>query len=154
LFRFYIPLEQQIVKSIEPEIYKTNGPKSETNNSELILIVEDDDINYFFFEELFSETNHSVIRAIDGLQAVDLVTTDKNIQLVLMDIKMPKMNGYEALKKIKEIRPELPVIAQTSYALYDDIVKINQAGFDDYISKPIVREKLMEIVKNHLSMNA
>jgi CheY-like chemotaxis protein len=79
-----------------------------------------------------------------------MVESNPEISLVLMDIKMPVMNGYLATKKIKKLRPDLPVIAQTAYALVGDREKAIQAGCDDYISKPILEEKLIEMLKKYL----
>ncbi len=154
IFKFYIPLEFEERRILISDIPEKNVHQKKNSSSELILVVEDDDINYFFFEELFSQTNYKIIRAKDGIEAVDLSASDKNIKLVLMDIKLPKMNGYEALKKIREIRPDLPVVAQTSYALYDDVVRINQAGFDGYISKPIMKDKLLEVIKVNINQKS
>ena len=73
-----------------------------------------------------------------------------NIDLVLMDINMPVMNGYDSTKQIKKIRPKLPVIAQTAYAIAGDMEKSLSAGCDDYITKPINKKQLMEKVEKWL----
>jgi len=70
--------------------------------------------------------------------------------LVLMDIKMPDLNGYEATKLIKKFRPELPIIAQTAYALYGDDIKAKEAGCDEYITKPIRKKELFELIDKYL----
>ena len=90
--------------------------------------------------------NFNIIRAVNGQEAVDICINNSNVDLVLMDIKMPVMNGFEALEKIKAIRPELIVVAQTAYSSSDDEERIFKAGFYGYITKPINREKLFAII--------
>jgi CheY-like chemotaxis protein len=75
--------------------------------------------------------------ADDGEKVISSVKKHSEINVVLLDIRMPKMNGFEIFKIIKELRPELPVIAQTAYAFSEDKTRIKAAGFDDYITKPI-----------------
>jgi CheY-like chemotaxis protein len=115
-----------------------------------ILIAEDEIVNYMFLEVLFEETGAILIHAGDGRQAIDAVKTNPDINIVLMDIKMPNINGLEATKQIKAIRPQLPVIAQTAYAMQDDEYKALQAGCNDYISKPIDANKLISLMKKYL----
>jgi len=115
-----------------------------------ILIAEDEIVNYMFLEVLFEETGATLIHACDGQQAIDAVKTTPAIELVLMDIKMPNVNGLDATRQIKAIRPQLPVIAQTAYAMQDDEYKALQAGCNDYVSKPIDANKLIGLMKKHL----
>lgn len=111
-----------------------------------ILVAEDDNINFLLFEKIIQLKNYTIIRAFDGQEAVDICANNPAIDLVLMDIKMPIMNGFEALEKIKAIRPELIVIAQTAYSSNEDEEKIYNAGFYGYLTKPINREKLFEMI--------
>jgi CheY-like chemotaxis protein len=115
-----------------------------------ILIAEDEIVNYMFLEVLFEETGAVLIHAADGRQAIDAVKANPDINVVLMDIKMPNINGLEATKQIKAIRSQLPVIAQTAYAMQDDEYKALQAGCNDYISKPIDANKLISLMKKYL----
>jgi len=112
-----------------------------------ILVAEDEDINYQFIEELLAPTGASVVRAVNGEEACRLVAENPSFDVVLMDIKMPKVSGLEATKKIKSLFPALPIIAQTAYAFSDDREKAIKAGCDDYIAKPIQGDKLLELVK-------
>jgi len=116
-----------------------------------ILIVEDDITNSAYVEELLSSTGIKLLHAWDGSNAVELVKNNSSISLVLMDIKMPAMDGYEATRLIKQIRPELPVIAQTAYALSHDRAQILQAGFNNYISKPIPQKILLDLMADYLN---
>jgi len=116
-----------------------------------ILIAEDERTNYLFLEALLKRTNAILIWAETGNTALEAVQKDSAIDLVLMDIKMPEMNGYEATHEIKKIRPQLPIIAQTAYALAGEKEKILSAGCDDYLSKPIMGKILLEKIDNYLN---
>lgn len=115
-----------------------------------ILIAEDDNINFTLFQKMMQTTNYTIIRAVNGLEAVNTCIANPEIDLVLMDIKMPLMDGFEALEKIKEIRSELPIIAQTAYASEKDREKIENAGFSGYLTKPINREKLFSLISDYI----
>lgn len=118
--------------------------KNEYNwQDKTILVAEDEDINYIFIEEALLDTNARVIRAENGIEAVSCIKEQK-IDMVLMDIKMPQMNGFEATKIIKEYNKNIPIIAQTAYALAGEKEKILASGCDDYISKPILQNVLLK----------
>tara|TARA_R110002050_G_scaffold98121_2_gene203897 strand:+ start:12349 stop:12762 length:414 start_codon:yes stop_codon:yes gene_type:complete len=114
-----------------------------------ILIAEDEEFNYLYLAEVLNEFNVELYRAKDGLSAVERCQSNLEIDLVLMDIRMPVMDGYTATKEIKKIRPELTVIAQTAYAMESDRKRALEEGCDDYISKPIKRDDLIKIVDKH-----
>jgi CheY-like chemotaxis protein len=118
-----------------------------------ILIAEDEKTNYLFLEALLKRTKAELIWAETGKSALEACKNDDSIDLVLMDIKMPEMNGYEATPEIKKIRPNLPIIAQTAYALAGEKEKILSAGCDDYLSKPIMGKVLLEKIDNYLNQN-
>ncbi len=143
-FRIILPVKEAEHKS-QPEI---KLPEAKTvvrtaNGKKVILVAEDEELNWFFIEQVLSRYNYKLIRVENGKEAVDIRRNNNNIDLVLMDIKMPVMNGYEALEQIRKIKPKLPVIAQTAYALPNDIEKMKLV-FDDYITKPINRQLLIE----------
>ncbi|WP_140485316.1 ATP-binding protein [Flavobacterium sp. GSA192] len=146
-FYFSIPLQYAkvghiVVKPIrEKEVVKSEN--------KVILIAEDDNINFLLFQKMMQKMSYTIIRAHDGQEAVDICINNSDIDLVLMDIKMPVMNGFEAIEQIRSIRPELPIIAQTAYSSSEDKVKIKKAGFDDYITKPLNRERLFELINTY-----
>lgn len=144
-FFFTIPF-----KHAEGVLYKQEIllPNKNTNNL-TVLIAEDEDINYFYLEEILSNIKIKILRAKDGKEAVEICQSNSEIDLVLMDIKLPVMNGFDATRNIKTFRPHLPIIAQTAYAMADDQEKVLEAGCDDYISKPIIRENLMALIAKH-----
>jgi CheY-like chemotaxis protein/nitrogen-specific signal transduction histidine kinase len=116
-----------------------------------VLVAEDDEINYFYIKEIFRGTGAQILHAVNGREAVEMVEKNDKIDIVLIDIKMPVMNGYEAIKMIRELRPELPIIAQTAFALSNEMLKAFNAGSNDYISKPFKKEQLLSMVVKHLT---
>jgi PAS domain S-box-containing protein len=116
-----------------------------------ILVAEDDDLSFMLMEELLSGLNIHIIRAINGLEAVEICRTNAHIDLVLMDIKMPIMDGYEATRQIKSIKPNLPIIAQTAYSTNADKSKAVACGCIDFISKPVKRELLFSKIEVQLA---
>jgi len=113
----------------------------------VILIAEDDAISFKYFEILFRRFQVKLLRACTGEEAVAIADKHPEIALVLMDLKMPGMNGLEATKHIKEKHPDLPVIAQTSHALSGDAHRALQAGCDDYLTKPINKNILLKTIE-------
>jgi CheY-like chemotaxis protein len=110
----------------------------------VLLIAEDDESNFFVLEVVIKKTTGAkVIRARNGKEAVDFCRENPSISLVLMDIKMPVMDGLEATKIIKSFRPDLPVIAITAYAMSGDEQKAIAAGCNDYLAKPVSMKSLV-----------
>jgi signal transduction histidine kinase len=115
-----------------------------------ILIVEDDITSFLLFEQIFERTQCSILHAENGEIAVDLVKKNPDITVILMDMKMSVMDGFEATKIIKKIRPSLPIIAQSAYAFGSEIEKIKSVGCDHYVSKPIKVADLLKIVSKYI----
>ncbi|MFW6226522.1 MAG: response regulator [Bacteroidota bacterium] len=115
-----------------------------------ILVVEDEEINFYYIKESLEETNANLLYAENGYAAIEACQKNQAIDLVLMDIKMPLMNGYEATAKIKTFRKDLPVIAQTAYALSGERKKSLAAGCDDYLTKPIKPSVLINTLSKFL----
>jgi CheY-like chemotaxis protein len=115
-----------------------------------VLVAEDDDLNFMFIEEMLSETKIKLIRAKNGLEAIDAVKNNSEIELVLMDIQMPFMDGYQSTREILLIKPHLPIIAQTAFALASEKELSFKAGCIDYISKPLDMEELLIKIKKYL----
>jgi len=127
-------------------------PKDNIYNWEgkTILVAEDEEDNFRYLEVALSISNASLIWARTGTEAVDIFRRIENIDLVLMDIKMPEMDGYAATKIIKKQSPEVPVIAQTAYAMSEEREKSIEAGCDDYIAKPIGYEDLLNTIHKYV----
>jgi PAS domain S-box-containing protein len=115
-----------------------------------ILIAEDTESNYQFLKVILAKAGANTIWAKNGREAVDICRSGKKIDLVLMDINMPEMNGFEATALIKAEMPDLPVIAQTAYASHNDMERSQRAGCDDYIEKPIRRPLLFSKMNRFL----
>lgn len=111
-----------------------------------ILVAEDEDSNYDYLRELLSSTDVTLVRAINGEEVVKKFLREK-FDLVLMDIRMPKMDGYEATRKIKQVDPDIPIIALTAFGMFDDESKCRMAGCDDYIAKPFAPRDLALLKK-------
>jgi signal transduction histidine kinase/CheY-like chemotaxis protein len=120
-------------------------------NMRPILIVEDDKTSYVLIKEFLKPLNVEIHHVTDGKDAINFIKINPDIRLILMDIKLPFMDGYEATKVIKQINPKIPIIAQTAYAMIGDREKALGAGCDDYITKPLDLKKLQELVKPYLS---
>jgi two-component system cell cycle response regulator DivK len=119
-----------------------NGRSKPKNNLKTILLVEDQKYNLLVLQKMLERMGISVIPAENGQVAVEICKGDDELDLVLMDLKMPVMDGYHAMVEIKKIRPGIRIIAETAYALAGDDKKILAAGFDDYLPKPITKESL------------
>lgn len=145
VFFFTIPY---ILTAPQPtDIARNYDFKDKMEMEQKILIAEDDDLNFKYLEIILSRLNVNIVRAMDGQEAVDKIFSDDSITLVLMDLKMPVLNGYEATRMIKEKKPTMPIIATTAYALSGDKEKAFEAGCDEYISKPISRKDLFQKIE-------
>jgi PAS domain S-box-containing protein len=141
-FNIQIPIE--IMK--EPEIEIVANPLH-VNKALPILIVEDEVTNRLFLRILLERYGFDVVEVADGRQAVDTILSSVKFSVILMDIKMPVMNGIEATRQIKAIDNTIPIIATTAYAMSGDEQSVLDAGCDDYISKPIVKDVLFSKLK-------
>ncbi|MBN1990455.1 MAG: response regulator [Bacteroidales bacterium] len=148
-FFFILPL---IIPNINNNLITERNEWIQTNSfaGKTILVAEDEEINFMFIKEILNITSANVIRAKNGQEAIALVESNPSIALVLMDIQMPIVNGYQATKAIKKMHPELPIIAQTAYAMAEDKVKGAVVGFDYYLSKPIKPEELIDTLHSFL----
>ncbi|MCF8346664.1 MAG: response regulator, partial [Bacteroidales bacterium] len=145
--------------------YKPAGESTPSNNNKspeipkadaalTILVAEDEEMNYLYIEALFEdelESDCNLIHAKNGNLALD-ICLENHIDLVLMDIKMPVMNGNTATLKIKERFSDLPVIAQTAYSTESEKVEAMKHGYDDFMSKPIDKDRLFEIINKYVSI--
>ncbi|HPE43901.1 MAG TPA: response regulator [Bacteroidales bacterium] len=127
--------------------------QQDEDRNNMVLIAEDEDTNFFVLDLFIRKSfNLKTIRVINGVEAVETYKNHPEITLVLMDIKMPVMDGIEATKRIKAINPDIPVIAITAYALAGDEQKLRKAGFDEYISKPVQKRELLRKVNKILGL--
>lgn len=141
VFYFTIPL----IAVKTPTQITTKGDSKEINFSwqdKILLIAEDVQSNYHLLETLLKKTGINIMWVKNGLKAIEMTKKTKGIDLILMDIQMPVLSGYEATKEIRKTHKDLPIIAVTAFALEGDKEKILNAGCDNYISKPIRSKEL------------
>ena len=136
-----------IISDINPE--ESNAE----NKIYTVLIAEDEEINYLYFETILDNMYGDKIRLLhakNGKQAVEICEINSEVDLVLMDLKMPVIDGYNATKLIKELNPDIGIIAQTAYPLQNEQNKALQAGCNDFISKPIKKEAFFKMLNKYL----
>ncbi|RKE04279.1 PAS domain S-box protein [Marinifilum flexuosum] len=148
---FYFKLNDVVTIPDSKECEMLSSIKPPNLKSKSILIVEDVEINFDLLEEILIPTQAKILWAKNGITAVGMVQSHPEIDLVLMDVKMPHLDGYHATKKILEQKPSVPIIAQTAYALKGDRQKAIDSGCVAYITKPIDRVKLFELLQNHIA---
>lgn len=145
-FFFTIPLNQDLKTK---ETTNSEAKAQGSIKSKTILIVEDVEASFELLKAMLKSTEANLLWAKNGEEALTMCEDNPKIDLILMDINMPIMNGYDATRLIKAKRPELPIIAQTAYAIIGDKEKSLDAGCDDYISKPIKKQHLLKLLLKH-----
>lgn len=149
IFSFAIPWKEAPVAEVKLSKLQKIVPKFNWADR-TFLVVEDNESGYKLIQNYLMSTEATILHAENGAEAVSMVNTLKNIDLVLMDLQLPVMNGYEATRLIKIKRPNLPVIAQSAYAMTDDYKKSKDAGCDDHIPKPLDKQLLLNLIANYL----
>jgi len=119
-------------------------------NNKKILIAEDEEFNYIILKDLLRYTKIDITRANDGQEVLDIIAKDANFDLILLDIQMPKISGYELFTIIKAKHKDIPIFAQTAYVMQEDIEKMNKIGFDEIITKPIDFYKFLDAIDKAL----
>lgn len=116
-----------------------------------IMVAEDVENNYLLIKCILDESKFNVIRAVDGIEAVSLIRAGQIPDLIIMDIRMPKMTGIEATVMIRNLYPDIPIIAVTAYAQESDRDRILDSGFSDYIAKPFSKQLFLSVLSRHLT---
>ena len=151
---FYVTIPHNYPNKKNQNSFKSDGKME--NNDIKILVAEDEEINYLFIEALFknlSKFKYTLIHARNGKEALDMCMNNKDIKLVLMDIRMPIMDGYEATEQIKTVFPQLPVIAQTAYSSQKDKDLAFEHGCDDFMTKPLDKDILYKLLEKYLKVS-
>jgi PAS domain S-box-containing protein len=149
-FFIALPAEPAIINNIESQNIKK--PTSGTKISPVILIAEDDKSSFLFYKTIMERASYKYLRANNGLKAIEMCHLHPEISIVLMDIKMPEMNGLEATRKIRKFRKNLPIIGVTAYALIGDKENALEAGCDEYITKPVKPDVLLSVINKQLGI--
>jgi signal transduction histidine kinase/ligand-binding sensor domain-containing protein/CheY-like chemotaxis protein len=150
---FSLVLPKSVINSKEPEPEPKKIKDSEDSlkyKNPYILIVEDEEANYMYIKMLLSKIGMNIFWAKNGQEAIREVESGKHFQIILMDIKMPIMNGFEATKILKSKNSEQIVIALTAYARPEERAHFMEAGFDDYLSKPVKADYLLNVFRKYL----
>jgi signal transduction histidine kinase/CheY-like chemotaxis protein len=152
---FYFEIPYRIAEHVEIRKEQVEPGAVEVKSRDIwknrtVLVVEDDNNSYRFLERVMTRYGINVIRSVNGLEAVEICRSNLNIDCVLMDIQLPFISGNEAAKMIREIRNDLPIIAQSGNAYEADRSASIQAGCNDFITKPILHEKLLAILDRYL----
>ncbi len=115
-----------------------------------ILVVDDEEVNFLMIKDMLRDFGAEVIWARVGQEAIDLVQSGEKYHLVLMDMKMPILDGFQTTSALRKIDNSLKIIAQTAYAMDNEQEKCHAAGCDDYLSKPISMNELYEMVSKYI----
>jgi len=148
-FYFTLPFEQ--IENSENTKKIINLDESYNWQEKTILVAEDEPANFIYIEEVLKTTKAKILKAVNGKEAVDIILQNNNVDIIIMDIKMPVMDGYEATRRIKKIKQEIPIISQSAYAMPGDIDKGLESGMNDYLIKPVKPKKLLSILNKHLN---
>lgn len=147
-FAFTIPY-RKAQETKDPGQKTANRKLSAAKTEKTILVAEDEDSNYAFIEAVLSPLGYRTIRAFDGSEAIRICSDNPEIDLVLMDIRMPLKDGYESTSEILKMRPEIPIVAQTAYGFQRDRTTAMEKGCIDYLTKPFSREQLITVVRKY-----
>jgi PAS domain S-box-containing protein len=148
-FYFTIPYNPVLVEKTEGiNVFSEEYKEVQLKNLK-ILIVEDDEISYSLLSRTLQKISKEVLHAITGVEAVEACRNNPDLDLVLMDIRMPEMDGNEATHQIRQFNKDVIIIAQTAYGFSSDKEKAIEAGCNDYISKPINKNLLYDLIKKH-----
>ena len=146
-FYFTIPFGKPIYKLQKSTLVEY---ELESQGKPVILIAEDDDYSYLYLKQIFNTSPIEIIRATNGAKAVEICRSNSLINLVLMDLKMPVMDGLDATRQIKAINKNIPVIAVTARVMNEEEVTARKAGCDDFVSKPFNRKKMEVVINKYL----
>ena len=143
-----LPVEQSFVNAKLEFTTKTDGLRILST----VLIAEDDDTNKLVLQIMLKNLAPHILLASTGKEAIEICRNNKNIDLILMDIRMPELNGYEATRQIREFNKDVLIIAQTAYGLTGDREKAIKTGCNDYIAKPIKNEELLALIRKYFEV--
>jgi len=153
-FYFSIPLchgEQNL--SFESDKLPYSKLLSFNWEGKTLLLVEDEEVNYLYVNELLGNTGINLIRVVTAEEAITICKSMQPIDLILMDMRLPGLNGFDATRLIKRIRREIPIVAQTAYAMENEKNRCLEAGCDHYMTKPFDQEALFDVLNDFLQLS-
>ncbi len=151
IFYFTIPRNIELLDAGEIKTGTTIGKTEVPIKNMKILIVEDDETSDLLISIMLERISGEILHAKSGSEAIELCRNNPDLDLVLMDIKMPLMNGYEATRQIRKFNKDLVIIAQTAYSIAGDREKAMESGCNGYLSKPIIKKELLSLLKQYSS---
>ncbi|HAQ64936.1 MAG TPA: hypothetical protein DCR43_03640 [Bacteroidales bacterium] len=144
---FWISIPAMVTESSSPQPKQPESPRRNSEDLITILAAEDEHSNLIYLETILSKGPYKLIHAVNGAEAIALLDKNPEVSLILMDIKMPVMDGLTAFKIIRQTHPEIPVVALTAFAMADEAIRIKQAGFNEYLTKPYKRADLLKLIE-------
>ncbi|MEI7829716.1 MAG: PAS domain S-box protein [Prolixibacteraceae bacterium] len=148
-FYFTLPFIVELKKDNDAKDSAASDNTSKKIENLKILIAEDDETSEIYVSIIAGEFSNDLLKARTGSETIEIARQNPDIDLILLDIQMPEMNGYEATRQIRQFNKEVIIIAQTAYALAGDREKAIAAGCNDYIEKPIKKELLIELINKY-----
>jgi PAS domain S-box-containing protein len=148
-FFFTIPIESEEQEKVSVPVYEKT-PETVNWANKKLLIAEDVESNFYYLKTILKKTNIQIFRANDGKEAIEIAKENPDIDLVLMDVQMPNVNGYDATLEIRKFRKDVSIIGQTAFALSSDLAKLVEVGCNDYLVKPILRKTLFDMLHKYI----
>ena len=153
-FYFTIPIEQPTLNvQLESPNLQLSRLKDFNWTGKTLLLVEDEEVNYLYINELLINTGINLLRVVTGEEAINICQSTLIIDLILMDMRLPGINGFDATRLIKRIRREVPIVAQTAYAMENEKKHCIEAGCDHYMTKPFDQDTLFDVLSNFLQFS-
>jgi CheY-like chemotaxis protein len=151
-FYFSIPRTEPVIKS--SQLFKGDTAMKFDLEGKHILVVEDDPLSVEFFRIVLEDANAKVTLASSGGEALVIFEAEPRLDLILMDVQLPDINGYEVTRRIRKLNSSIPILAQTAFAMAEDRAKSLEAGCNEYLSKPILRDELLEVISNQIKLHS
>lgn len=153
VFYFTLPFEKNIADKL-PDKINADQKKEDIQLKKLnILIAEDEPNSEILIEAAIKKIAGKILKTNDGADTIKACRENPELDLILLDIQMPELDGYEVARQIRKFNPNVVIIAQTAFALSDDKQKAIDAGCNDYIAKPIRRNELLELIQKYFELN-
>ena len=151
VFHFTLPFDLKVDENKNLTNLESTHNKVGGVDKIKVLIAEDDEVSRIYLKLILEDFSSDVLLAKNGIEAVDFCKNENNIDLILMDIKMPELNGYHAIEQIRKFNKDVVIIAQTAYGMNGDKEKFINIGCNNYVSKPINKEQLLKIIQSYFS---
>lgn len=148
-FFFTIPTCIDVAENFDNDKIFLINDKKDMQKSLKVLVVEDDEISVIYISKIINELSNSILYATTGIEAVEICRVNRDLDLILMDIGLPDLNGHEATRQIRHFNSQVVIIAQTAFGLTGDREKAINAGCNDYIAKPIYKSELHGLIHKH-----